>query len=161
MMQATDDPPRRFTADEVMQMVAAGILDPDDRLELIDGELLPMPPQDPPHASSVERLASRLYRAYAPAYRVRPQLPLAIDACQLPEPDLVVARGGENTFDRRHPTGADTVLVVEVSDTTVRRDLRKAGIYAAGGVPCYWRLDLASRRLEVYSGPRADGSWAL
>ncbi|HVV85345.1 MAG TPA: Uma2 family endonuclease, partial [Kofleriaceae bacterium] len=47
------------------------------------------------------------------------------------------------------------------SDTTVRRDLRKAGIYAAGGVPCYWRLDLASRRLEVYSGPRADGSWAL
>ena len=156
---ADDEPRRRFTTDEVMLMVKAGIIDPDDRLELIDGELLVMPPQDPPHASSVFRLDRRLKRAYGDACCVRVQLPLAISTFHLPEPDLAVARGGEEAFERRHPAGPDTALVVEISDTSVARDLRKVAIYAAGGVACYWRLDLQTRRLEVRTGPTADGAY--
>lgn len=160
MIQAADDEPRRrFTADEVMLMVKVGIIEPEDRLELIDGELLIMPPQDPPHASSVFRLDRRLKRAYGDACCVRIQLPLAISDYHLPEPDIAVARGGEDAFDRRHPAGADTVLVVEITDTSVVRDLRKVAIYAAGGVACYWRLDLQTRRLEVRAQPLADGAY--
>lgn len=160
MIQAADDEPRRrFTADEVMLMVKVGIIEPEDRLELIDGELLIMPPQDPPHASSVFRLDRRLKRAYGDACCVRIQLPLAISDYHLPEPDIAVARGGEDAFDRRHPAGADTVLVVEITDTSVVRDLRKVAIYAAGGVACYWRLDLQTRRLEVRTQPLADGAY--
>ena len=142
-----------------MRMVAAGILDEDDRLELIDGELLVMPPQDPPHASSVDRVDHRLKRAYGVGYRVRVQLPLALSTFQLPEPDVAVVRGDEGAFDRRHPGGGDTVLVVEVSDSSAARGVRKIGIYAAGGVACYWRLDVESRRLEVRTQPSPDGSY--
>ncbi len=160
MMQPADDEPRRrFTADEVMLMVKAGIIEPEDRLELIDGELLIMSPQDPPHASSVHRLDRRLQRTYGDGYCVRVQMPLAIAELQMPEPDLAVARGGEDTFERRHPAGADTVLVVEITDTSAARDLRKVAIYAAGGVACYWRLDLQTRRLEVRTQPLADGAY--
>ncbi len=159
ILAADDEPRRRFTADEVMLMVKAGIIEPEDRLELIDGELLIMAPQDPPHASSVYRLDRRLQRTYADNYCVRVQLPLAISEFQLPEPDIAVARGGEDTFERRHPAGADTVLVVEITDTSVVRDLRKVAIYAAGGVTCYWRLDLQTRRLEVRTEPMADGAY--
>ncbi len=140
-------------------MVKAGIIAPEDRLELIDGELLIMPPQDPPHASSVYRLDMRLKRAYGDGYCVRVQLPLAISEHQLPEPDIAVARGGLDTFDRRHPAGADTLPGVEITDTSVVRDLRKVAIYAAGGVACYWRLDLQTRRLEVRTQPMADGAY--
>lgn len=156
-----DEPRWKFTASDVMRMVEAGILGDDDRVELIEGELLPMSPQDPPHASVIGRLNSRLVAAFGAGFQVRVQLPLAISERNLPEPDFAVVRGDDRAFETRHPAGADTALVLEVSWSSTRRDRRKAEIYGKGGVPVYWRLDVESRRLETYAEPAADGTYTL
>jgi Uma2 family endonuclease len=149
---------RRFTADEVMQMVRAGILG-DEKVELIDGEILVMSPNDPPHASSVARLDRRLAGVYRNVASIRSQLTLDISPSRQPEPDIVVARGDEHTYDTRHPRGEDCILVVEVSWSSRARDLRKAKIYAAAGVPVYWILDVDLRRLTVHERPKPDGTY--
>jgi Uma2 family endonuclease len=156
-MELEVEPRKKFTTDEVMRMVEAGILGEDDRLELIEGELLVVSPQDPIHAGTVQRLNRKLMRAYGEGYQIRPQLPILASRMSMPEPDLAVVRGDERSFDRRHPGGADIVLVVEVTWTTAKRDRRKAEIYARAGMPVYWRLDLEHRRLEVYEVPAPDG----
>ena len=152
---------RKFTVDEVMQMVAAGVLDEDDRVELIEGELLVMSPQDPPHASVIERLNGMLMAAYGPSCRVRVQLPLLASPTSLPEPDFAVVRGDERAYESRHPGGDDAVLVIEVSWSSRHRDRRKAAIYGRAGVPVYWRLDVETRRLEVHEKPAPDGTYTL
>jgi Uma2 family endonuclease len=144
---------RRFTADEAMRMVEAGILDEDEHVELLDGVLVEMSPQGTEHADAIANLNDRLRVAYPGARRVRSQTPLALGAYNLPEPDFAVVRGAPGTFARRHPSGPETVLVVELSWTSQRYDRRKAAIYAAGGVEVYWILDLAARKLEVRTTP--------
>lgn len=156
-MELAHEPRRKMTTDEVLAMVRAGILGEDDRVELIEGELLTMSPQEPVHASVVQRLSARFFRAYDEDHQVRVQLPLVASATSLPEPDLAVVRGDEDAFVERHPSGTDAVLVVEVTWTTARRDREKAHLYAAAGVPVYWRLDLEHRRLEVHKRPTPDG----
>jgi Uma2 family endonuclease len=161
MEPEASDVRRKFTVDEVMQMVAAGVLDEDDRVELIEGELLVMSPQDPPHASIIERLTGKLVAAYGASHRIRVQLPLLASETSLPEPDLAVVRGDERTYESRHPGGDDAVLVIEVSWSSRRRDRRKAAIYGSAGVPVYWRLDVETRRLEVNEKPASDGTYTL
>ena len=161
MEPEASDVRRKFTVDEVMQMVAAGVLDEDDRVELIEGELLVMSPQDPPHASVIERLTSKLFAAYGTSYRIRVQLPLLASKTSLPEPDFAVVRGDDRTYESRHPGGRDTVLVIEVSWSSRRRDRRKIPVYGRAGVPVYWRLDVESRRLEVHEKPASDGAYTL
>src|SRR5262249_49496301 len=78
----------RAPAAEVMRMVGAGILDEDDRIELIGGELFVMSPQDPPQASAVARTSRKLFQAYGPGFQVRVQLPLVASTHDLPEPDV-------------------------------------------------------------------------
>jgi len=155
-MESAVEARKKFTTDDVMRMLKAGILNEDDRLELIEGELLVVSPQDPIHAGAVQRLNQWLVRAYGDAFQVRPQLPLHASALSLPEPDLAVVRGDVHSFDRGHPEGADSVLLIEVTWTTAQRDRRKVEIYARAGVPVYWRVDLEHRRLEVYEGPATD-----
>jgi len=94
--------------------------------------------------------------AYPGAGRVREEKSLAIDPYNLPEPDIVVLRSDSSAYVRRHPSGPETLLVVELSWSSQRRDRRKASIYAAGGVDVYWILDLETRRLEVRTAPVDD-----
>jgi Uma2 family endonuclease len=159
-MEASDQPTvRRFTADEAMQMVELGILDEDEHVELLDGALVEMSPKGPEHASSTARLSDRL-RAVYPGGRVREEKPLTIDAYNLPEPDIAVVRAIDGGYLRRHPTGAETVLVIELSWSSQRRDRRKAAVYAAGRVETYWILDLEARRLEARTTP-VDGAYQV
>jgi Uma2 family endonuclease len=155
------EPHKKFTVDDVMNMLAAGILNEDDRVELIEGELLIMSPHDPPHASTVQKLTRRLFEAYGPGYDVRCQLPLVASSFSMPEPDVAVVRGGGDAFEDRHPTGREAVLVIEVTWSTQQRDRLKAGIYGRAGVPVYWRLDVENRRLETQVGPTHDGVYSL
>jgi hypothetical protein len=154
-----EEPRRKFTADEIQAMVRAGILGEDDKLELIEGELLIMSPQDPPHAGIVGGLTARLVHAYGRGFVVRVQLPLLASVESMPEPDFAVVRGDERDYQSRHPGGTDCALVVEVTWTTRRRDERKAAIYAKAGVPAYFRIDLESRELIVREHPAPDGTW--
>lgn len=149
---------RRFTADDVWAMVAAGVLDPDEPYELIDGELLYVSPQNPRHATVIERLNTLLVLAYAPDFAVRPRLPLGGIRDSIPEPDLVVGPRSP-TLTTPHLVGTETVLVAEVSDSSIRRDVRKGEIYAAAGVREFWRVLVERRVVVVHRLPRPDGGW--
>jgi Uma2 family endonuclease len=151
---------RRFTADEAMRMVEAGIVGEDEHVELLDGALVEMSPQGPEHADAIANVSDRLRVAYPDPRRIREEKPLAIDDHSLPEPDLAVVRGRPGTFAHRHPTGAETVLVVELAWSSQKDDRRKASVYAAGGVEIYWLLDLAARKLEVRTTP-VDGAYQV
>jgi Uma2 family endonuclease len=142
-------------------MVSAGIIDEDDRVELIEGELYLMSPQDPPHAGTTGKLNMLLTKVYGGDFVVRVQLPLIASEHSLPEPDFAVVKGAPETYETRHPSGADAALVVEVTWSSERMDRRKAGIYAQAGVPVYWRLDLPRRRLEVHEAPDAQGMYTM
>jgi Uma2 family endonuclease len=152
-------PRRRFTVDEVSRMVQDGILHEDERLELLDGDLVLVSPQGPRHAAQVAELLARLAAAYSGKAHVRPQLPLDLRPYNLPEPDVAVVPGAPRDYRDRHPSGRDAWLVVEIAQTSHDVDRRKAAIYAAGGVEAYWLLDLPQQRLEVHSQPADVGGY--
>lgn len=152
---------RRFTCDDVYRMVEAGVLFEDEPVELLEGELVVMSPQTPRHVRFTEKIARRLEQCYGPGFYARRHAPLAVDGESLPEPDVALCRGTADGFDDHHPTGADTLLVVEVSLSTLALDRRKAALYARAGVPVYWLLDLAAGRLEVRSEPDHEGNYRL
>jgi Uma2 family endonuclease len=147
---------RRFTATEVSRMVEDGILDEDEPVELVEGELVVTPPQGPSHSAVVSDLHERLRELYRMGFHVRSQCPLGGAADSLPEPDLAVVRGSARDYVKAHPTGADVLLVVEIAQTSQALDRRKVRTYARIGVPAYWLLDLAARRLEVRTDPDGD-----
>ncbi len=143
-----------LTVDDLAAMVDAGILDEDDRVELLDGVLVEMSPQSPAHAAAVGQLNMLLAPiAAAKGLVVSPQCPLnVVSSISQPEPDLAVATAGSSDA---YPAQAQ--LVIEVSLTSRAVDLgRKAAIYAAAAIPEYWVLDLDGRRLVVHRDPAAD-----
>jgi Uma2 family endonuclease len=153
-------PIRKFTVDEALRMVDAGILEKDEHVELLDGALVEMSPQGPKHANAVTRLSNQLRQAYLGRAVVREEKPFAATAYSLPEPDIAVVRAPIERYDDAHPSGTDTLLVVELALTSRAIDRRKAAIYAAAGVPAYWLLDLAARRLELRTTPE-DGAYLV
>jgi Uma2 family endonuclease len=144
--------PKRWTREEYERLVVLGALGPDDRVQLIDGEIVEMAPQGPGHMTAVTLAAEALRRVFLPDHSVRVQGPLALGAFSEPEPDVAVVAGDPRDYRDRHPDTA--VLVVEVAEATLPFDRRrKAPIYAAAGIPEYWVVDLAGRALEVYRDP--------
>jgi Uma2 family endonuclease len=139
-------------------MVEAGILRPDEPVELLEGRLVLVTPQGPSHASLVGTLAERLRGAYSAGWAVREEKPLELPD-SLPEPDVAVVRGSQRDYAERHPDGRDTVLVVEVAVTSQVIDREKARLYARAGVPVLWLLDIPARRLEVHTDPQPDGRY--
>lgn len=152
---------RRFTCDDVDRMVEAGVLLEGEPIELVEGELIVMSPQTPRHVRFTEKIARRLELLYGLGFYARRRAPFAVDEESLPEPDVALCRGSADTFDERHPAGADTLLVVEISLSTLAHDRRKASLYAKAGVPVYWLLDLAAERLEVRTDPDPEGNYRL
>jgi Uma2 family endonuclease len=160
-MATAPTPPRtrRFTSDEVWKMVEVGLLGEDEPYELIDGELLYVNPPNPPHDNVSADLTTRLVMAYGEDYRVRVGGALGGIVDSIPEPDFAVIPSA-NLSDTRRVVASEMLLVVEISDRTRRRDIRKGAIYAAAGAPEYWRVDVNTRTVHVHRGPRADGTWA-
>lgn len=154
-------PHRRFTRDEVLRMVEVGILRDREPLQLLDGELVEMSPQDPAHASTASLLGERLRDVYRDRCNVRQAAPINAGENSLPEPDVAVVSGSARDFVRRHPRGDETVLVVEVSRTSRALHRVKAAIYARSGVPVYWLVDVVNRRIEVHEEPQPDGRYRL
>jgi Uma2 family endonuclease len=152
---------RRFTVDEVLKMVEVGILREDEPLELIGGRLIVVPPQGPEHAVANTDLRDRLLVVYRDLGHVREEKPLRVSDTSLPEPDLAVVRGAVRDYAKTHPQGPQAILVIETAMTSQRADHQKAAEYARGGVPVYWLVDLAARRLEVHTEPQPDGRYRL
>jgi len=130
-----------------------GLFRPGQRMELIAGELIERMTQNRPHGISLSKSQRVLEEAFGEACYVSVQTPLAIDEGNEPEPDLMVVIGSPDDYDS-HPTAASVLLVMEVSDTTVRYDqTTKADLYALAGVAEYWVLILKTRTLEVRRDP--------
>lgn len=124
------------------------------RVQLIEGEIVEMSPQKHPHAAALELLKRALESTFVGSWWIRDQLPLKLPNNSDPEPDLAVVPGSPRDYSD-HPTAAK--LVVEVADTTLAFDKgRKLRLYASAGIPEYWILDLAKRRLLVYRLPRPE-----
>jgi len=154
-----DLPRWRFTVEQFHRMGEVGILDEDDRVELIDGEIIVMSPIGFRHARIVNNLNRLLVLQAADRYTVSVQNPFVLSEYGEPQPDIVLMTG-DGPRDRL-PMPADIILVAEVSDSTLAFDLNvKLPRYARAGVPEYWVVDVTGERVERFSEPRRDGTYA-
>jgi Uma2 family endonuclease len=146
----------RITVDEYYRMAEVGLLAPDARVELIEGEIIDMAPIGLEHGWVVDQLTRLLVTAVGTKGYVRVQGAVRLSQSSQPQPDAVVL-APRSDYRTRHPTGADTLLVVEVSDSTVRYDLKvKTPLYARHGVSEVWILDLPKHRLHVFGSLVGD-----
>ena len=151
---------RQISVEEYFAMGESGILGEDDRVELLDGRLVDMPPIGPSHSHGVddflELFTRRLHVDDPPSARVRVESPIQLNDYSAPEPDVVLY-DPEMPKDR-HPRPDDIYLVVEVADSTVEYDRKvKADHYAAAGIPEYWLVDLPGEAVDVFRQPEDDG----
>lgn len=126
----------------------------DEKIELLEGVLVPMSPVGFPHCFSVQALTELLVLALAGRATIRPQLPFAASDLSEPEPDFIVAPRSD--YLTGHPDEAH--LIIEVSESSLAKDRGvKLRIYALRGVPEYWIVNLVDRRVEVHRDPEASG----
>ncbi len=145
---------RRWTKEEYYRLGELGFFR-GQRVELIEGELVVQSPQGPLHFNEVDRVFRLLDRVFGVGYWVRSQAPVDLGQTTEPEPDVSVVSGSSADYVQAHPTTA--VLIVEVSDSTLRYDRgRKASLYARAGVRDYWIVNLVDRQIEVYRHPVPD-----
>ena len=142
---------RPITRSEYDQMVALGLFQ-DERVELLRGTLVKLSPQLAPHASTIRKLTRCLMAQLQGRFELSIQSPIALSDDSEPEPDVAIVPLGN--YDTAHPSTA--LLIIEVSDTTLRKDRSKAAVYASAGIGEYWIVNLGARAVEVYSSPVGD-----
>lgn len=148
---------RRISVAEYHRMVEVGILSEDDRVELLEGVLVAMPPMGEPHSWSVQELTHLIVRALPEGYRARPQLPVTLGNYSEPQPDLAIIALEEGAPHTDHPESA--LLVIEVAVSSLRYDRKAKGpVYARWGIPEYWIVDVEGRAVEVYTDPDRAGA---
>lgn len=143
---------RRWTVAEFERAWKQGVFNPDERLELIEGEILEKMARDSAHAAGIGAAEEALKRAFPSGFWVRIQMPLIVSDISAPEPDLAVVPGSWRDYREHHPTTAP--LVVEVADSSLAYDLTtKASLYARADVGEYWIVNLVDHILEVHREP--------
>jgi Uma2 family endonuclease len=158
-MSAVFTPTRaKISLDRFHKMAEAGIFGEDDRIELIDGEMLTMAPIGGPHMAMVNRLNSVLVRAVGDPAVVSIQNPVSLPPDSEPQPDVVVLKPSAGALSAGVPGPADVLLLIEVADSTLRYDRGvKLPLYARHGIQEVWIVDLPARRIEAFRGPGAAG----
>lgn len=145
---------KRFTVDEYHRLIELGFLTEGDRLELIRGELIEMASKGMPHVFCNGVLCRQLDRILGDRAVIRGQDPITISHYSEPEPDVVIAVGDEQDYLGHHPYPENILLVVEVSDSTLRYDQTvKLLLYAEAGIAHYWIVNLEAQQVERYSQP--------
>ena len=146
----TTDP--RMTVEQYFALVDQGLLEPDDRVELLDGVVVAMSPPNPPHAGNTDRVARAIRRAVGDRAGVREEKPIILGPHSVPEPDVAVVALDPLEYTTVHPH--DALLVVEVADSSLPQDrLSKSRIYAAAGIPEYWIINLREATIEIRRDP--------
>ena len=149
---------RHFTIEEYYRIAAAGVLREDDRVELIEGEILQLNPIGPLHAGTVNHLVGLLARAVGRLAVVSVQNPLHTDVFGEPQPDLMLLRFRDDDYYGKTPTSDDVLLLVEVADSSLRVDRSvKLPLYAKHGIPEVWIVNLVDKLVEVCRDPGPDG----
>lgn len=148
----------RFTVEDYYRMAETGILKPDARVELIEGEIVDMMPIEPFHAGSGSELNGLFAGLSRGRWIVWNQYPLRIDEHSEPQPDLMLIRTPAKKYKQSHPTPEDVILLVEISDTTLRKDREvKLPLYAKAGIEEMWILNVPEKQIEVYRDPNYLG----
>ncbi|MEL7036212.1 MAG: Uma2 family endonuclease [Cyanobacteria bacterium J06592_8] len=150
---------RLWTVEDYHRMVEVGILQPDESVELIAGQIIRIiSPQGRPHSSAIRRTRRLLEKALGEQVFVQTQLPIQLNNYSEPEPDVAVVRPDSRDYIDHHPTASDVYLIVEVADSTLKKDRDiKAKEYAASGIEDYWLLDVENRQLYVFQDPTSEG----
>jgi Uma2 family endonuclease len=148
-------PLRRFTVSEYHRMIDAGILYEGERAELIDGVIIQQMPQKSTHSAVINQMTRQFYQLVPKEEALlRVQTPIILTNNTEPEPDLAMVKPRVDVYVKAHPSSADVLLLVEVSDTTLEYDQEiKLPRYAASGIPDVWIVNLVDDRIEVYRDP--------
>jgi Uma2 family endonuclease len=142
---------RQITVDEYYRMGKVGLIGPDERVELIEGEIIDMAPIGSDHASFVIQLTNLLVTAVKDKGFVSVQNPIRLSSRSEPEPDFAVLKPRADFYRKQLPTAADTLLVVEVCNTSERYDREiKLPLYAAHGIPEVWLISIEQQSLTIY-----------
>lgn len=145
---------KTWTIGEYEQMIEKGILDEDERVELIRGEIVKMAAIGPRHATCVRRLEELFHELLGRTVVVSGQNPIRLPDNSEPQPELALLKRRNDEYRQQHPQAADVLLLVEVADTTVTSDRdAKVPLYAEAGIAAVWLVDLNANVIEVYSEP--------
>ena len=148
---------KRFTLDEYHRLGELGFFAPDERVELIRGEIILMPTKKTPHSVCNTLLWQELFRLIGDRAYLRVQEPIILPADSEPQPDVVIARNRSDNYLSSHPYPADVLLAIEISDSTLSFDQNtKLSLYAEDGISDYWIFNLVDNCLEMYSEPYQD-----
>jgi Uma2 family endonuclease len=149
-------PRHRITVDEYYRMAEVGILPPDARVELIEGEIIDMAPIGTGHGGTVIQLTDLLQDAARGRAHVLVQLVVRLSDISEPQPDFALVKPRTDFYKKQHPGPADTFLIIEVSESSLRYDVQvKAPLYARHGVPEYWIIDLKGRQVRFFRSPES------
>ncbi len=152
-------PVHRFTVEQYRLLGKLGALSPSDRVELLEGWIVPKINHDPLHDGTIELVESALRGLLPCDWRIRIQSAITT-ADSEPEPDLAIVRGPAGRYLQAHPTGEDIALLIEVADTSLAKDRLKCRLYARENVACYWIVNLVEQQVEVYSSPMGSQTGA-
>jgi len=160
VLSSAQSPYRRYrlTADDYHRMAKAGIFAEEDRVELIEGEIIEMAPIGSQHAAYVARLQKLLEHSAGDQAIIWIQNPVVLNDQSEPEPDICLLRPRTDFYASAHPHPADVLLIIEVADTSLAYDRDvKLPLYARHGIPEVWILDLENRCLHVFTGATETG----
>lgn|SRR5574341_1448766 len=150
------EPIWRLSVEQYHEMIKSGVLTDDDPVELLEGSLIAKMPRNPPHIFTTDLTRELIARLLPPGWHVKGQDPITTEDSE-PEPDVAVIRGDRRDYLERLPGPGDIALVIEVADTTLRRDRGlKKRIYARAGIPVYLIINLPERQIEVYTSPTGE-----
>ena len=139
-------------------MAETGVLAPDARVELLDGEIIDMSPIGPPHGSVTKRLNHHFNEVAKGRWLVAVQDPVHLEQYSEPEPDLMLLKRAPDFYRARHPEPADVFLLIEVADTSLGYDReRKLPAYGRAGIPEVWIVNLENQTIEVCREPHLSG----
>lgn len=148
----------QFTVADYHRMAEAGILAEDDRVELIEGEIVDMAPIGRRHQARLDRLADLFFGSLGRQAIIRIQGSVRLSERSEPEPDLVVLRRRADFYEHADAGPEDVLLIVEVADSSLTHDRDvKVPLYARAGIPDVWLVDLNGARITVYRAPTPDG----
>ena len=143
-----------FSVQDYYRMAETGILRADARVELIEGEIIDMPPIGSRHAGTVNQLSRILQKSVGERAIVQVQNPVRLSESSEPEPDISLLYPRADFYKSAHPASSDVLLIIEVAETTLAYDRSvKAPLYARSGIPEYWIIDLEHGQLERYREP--------
>jgi Uma2 family endonuclease len=146
-----------LTSAEYHELGRLGVLSEDDRVELIEGEVVPMSPIGSRHAGCTNYLVNLLARRLQERVLVTMGNPVLLSEITEPQPDLMLLRPRKDCYRFRNPVPVDVLALVEVADTSHAHDRRKAGLYAAAGIPEMWLVDVRNDLVEIKRQPAPGG----